>query len=55
MYGRRKIIIDEIRRRQAEGINVGAAVEGVEMLRQRGQLSLYQLYQLLNRQRQNNK
>jgi hypothetical protein len=52
MYGRRKIIIDEIRRRQAEGINVGAAVKEVELMRQRGQLSLYQLYQLLNRQRQ---
>lgn len=24
MYGRRKVIIDEIRRRQAEGINTGA-------------------------------
>jgi hypothetical protein len=46
MYGRRKMIIDEIRRRQAEGINTGAAVEEVELMRQRGRLSLYQLYQL---------
>jgi hypothetical protein len=40
MYGWRKIIIDEIRRRQAEGINVGAAVEVVDLMRQQGQLSL---------------
>jgi hypothetical protein len=52
MYGRRKIIVDEIRRRLAEGINGGAAVEEVELMRQRGQLSLYQLYELLKRQRQ---
>jgi hypothetical protein len=32
MYGRRKVIIDEIRRRQAEGINTGAAVEEVELV-----------------------
>ena len=51
MYGRRKVIIDEIRRRQAEGINTGAAVEEVELVRQRGRLSLHQLYQLLNRQK----
>ena len=48
MYGRRKVIIDEIRRRQAEGINT---VEEVELVRQRGRLSLHQLYQLLNRQK----
>jgi len=30
MYSRRKVIIDEIRRRQAEGINTGAAVEEVD-------------------------
>jgi hypothetical protein len=51
MYGRRIMIIDEIRRRQAEGINTGAAVEEVEMMRQRGRLSLYQLYQLLKWQK----
>ena len=32
MYSRRKVIIDEIRRRQAEGINAGAAVEEVELM-----------------------
>ena len=51
MYSRRKVIIDEIRRRQAEGINTGAAVEEVELMRQRGRLSLHQLHQLLNRQK----
>jgi hypothetical protein len=51
IYSRRKVIIDEIRRRQAEGINTGAAVEEVELVRQRGRLSLHQLHQLLNRQK----
>jgi len=51
MYSRRKLMTDEIRRRQAEGINTGAAVEEVELMRQRGRLSLYQVYQLLNRQK----
>jgi hypothetical protein len=51
MYGRRKVIIDEIRSRQARGITTGAAVEEVELMRQRGQLSLYRLFQLLNRQK----
>ena len=51
MYGRRKVIIDEIRGWQAKGITTGAAVEEVELIRQRGQMSLYQLYQLLNRQK----
>lgn len=51
MYGRRKVIIDEIRRRQSQGISTGAAVEEIELTRQRGLLSLYQLYQLLNRQK----
>jgi hypothetical protein len=50
MYSRRKVIIDEIRRRQAAGINTGAAVEEVELMRQRGRLSLHQLFRLLNRQ-----
>jgi hypothetical protein len=49
MYGRRKVIIDEIRRRQAEGINTGAAVKEVELVRRRGRQ--YQLFQLLNRQK----
>jgi hypothetical protein len=52
-YGRRKVVIDEIRRRQAQGISAGAAVEEVELMRQRGRLSLYQLYKLLNRQKKN--
>ncbi|KAF2194845.1 hypothetical protein K469DRAFT_686787 [Zopfia rhizophila CBS 207.26] len=51
LYGRRKIIIQEIWRRQARGINTSTAVEEVELVRQRGQLSLYQLYQVLNRQK----
>ena len=51
MYGRRKVIIDEIRSRQAKGITTGATVEEVELIRLRGQMSLYQLYQLLNRQK----
>jgi hypothetical protein len=33
MYSRRKVIIDEIRRRQADGINAGTAVEEVELMR----------------------
>ena len=37
MYSRRKIIIDEIRRRQAEGINMGAAVEDPEIQGQENQ------------------
>jgi hypothetical protein len=53
MYSRRKVIIDEMRRRrrQAEGINTGTAVEEVELMRQRGRLSLHQQHQLLNRQK----
>lgn len=51
MYGRRKVIIDEIRSRQARGITAAAAVEAVELVRQRGQLSLYRLSLLLNEQR----
>jgi Centromere DNA-binding protein complex CBF3 subunit, domain 2/Transcriptional activator of glycolytic enzymes len=50
-YGRRKVIIDEIRSRQARGTASGAAVEEVELVRQRGQMSLYQLYLMLNRQK----
>ena len=51
MYGRRKVIIDEIRGRQARGITAGAAVEAVELIQHRGQLSLYRLSQMLNKQR----
>jgi hypothetical protein len=49
LYGRRKVIIDEIRRLHATGMGIGAAVESVELIRQRGALSLYQLYLVLNR------
>ena len=51
IYSRRKVIIDKIRRRQAQGISNGTAVEEVELIRQRGQLSLYQLHKLLHRQK----
>ena len=51
MYGWRKVMIDEIRRRQAEGINAGAAVEKVELMRRRGRLSLHQPHHLLNRRK----
>ena len=44
-------MIDEIRRRQAEGINAGAAVEKVELMRRRGRLSLHQPHQFLNRRK----
>ena len=46
---RHKVIIDEIRRLHVTGMGVGAAVESVELIWQRGALSLYQLYLLLNR------
>ncbi|KAF2177559.1 hypothetical protein K469DRAFT_603001, partial [Zopfia rhizophila CBS 207.26] len=36
LYGWRKIIIQEIWRRQARGINTSTAVEEVELVRQRG-------------------
>jgi hypothetical protein len=49
MFSRRKVIIDEICSRQAQGINTLTAVEEVELVRQRAKLSLYQLYQFLNR------
>ena len=49
MFGRRKVIIDEIRARQSEGLSVAAAVEQVELVRQRGNLSLHGLYKLLNK------
>jgi len=49
MFGRRKVIIDEIRARQGTGLSVAAAVEKVELVRQRGNLSLYGLYKLLRK------
>ena len=39
MYGRRKVIIDKIRSRQAKGITAAAAVEEVELIRQRAFIS----------------
>jgi len=48
LYGRRKVIIDEIRQQHAKGMSVGAAVENVELMRQRAGISLHQLYLLLN-------
>jgi len=50
IYSQRKVII-EIWRQQATGINTGAALEEVELMRQRDRLSLRQLFRLLNRQR----
>ena len=47
MYGRRKIIINEIRRRQSNGMPIAAAVEQVELVRQRGDVSLHRLSQML--------
>jgi len=53
MYGWRKVIIHEIRSRQAKGITTATAVEEVELIRERGQMSLCQLHQLPNRQKKN--
>jgi hypothetical protein len=44
LYGRRKVIIDDIRRRQANGTGTDATVEEVELIRRRAGLSLYTLY-----------
>ena len=49
MFSRRKVIIDEIRKRQAAGTPIAVAVKEVELVRQRGKLSLYGLSNLLNR------
>jgi hypothetical protein len=46
-FCRRKVIIDEIRTRHAQGEAIPAAVEGVELVRRRAQLSLYALANLL--------
>jgi hypothetical protein len=48
LYGRRKVIIDEIRQQHTKGMSIGAAVENVELMRQRAGMSLHQLYLLLN-------
>ena len=42
-FSRRKVIIDEIRTRERRGISTQVAVEEVELIRQRGRLSLYGL------------
>lgn len=48
-FSRRKVIIDEIRTRERRGIGIQVAVEEVELIRQRGRLSLYRLWALLQR------
>jgi hypothetical protein len=49
LFSRRKVIIDEIRKRQADGKAVSVAVEEVELVRQRARVSLYGLFELLRR------
>lgn len=50
MFSRRKVIIDEIYARNHHGgISLNTAVEEVELVRIRGKLSLYGLYQLLQK------
>jgi len=49
LYGQQKIIVNEIWQQHTKGINIGAAVENVELMWQRAGLSLHQLYLLLNR------
>jgi hypothetical protein len=50
MFSRRKVIIDEIYARNHDrGISLTTAVEEVELVRTRGKLSLYGLYQLLRK------
>lgn len=51
-FSRRKVIIDEIRRRHESGhISFDAAVEEVELVRTRGKLSLHKLSELLSHAR----
>jgi hypothetical protein len=50
MFSRRKIIIDEIYARNHDrGTPLHMAVEELELVRRRGKLSLYGLYQLLQK------
>ena len=50
MFSRRKVIIDEIyRRNHEEGKSLNTAVEELELVRTRGRLSLYKLSQLLRK------
>jgi hypothetical protein len=51
MFSRRKVIIDEIYTRHHGGTSLSAAVEELELVRARGRLSLYGLYQLLRKER----
>ena len=53
-FSRRKAIIDEIRARQSAGINAAVAVEELELVRQRGKLSLHGLWKILNKNKKNN-
>ena len=48
-FSRRKVIVDEIRARQATGISLTAAVEEVELVRRRGKLSLHGLWKVLKK------
>lgn len=47
LFSRRKKIIDEIRKRQAEGKSIQTAVEEVELVRSRGRMSLHKLSEVL--------
>jgi hypothetical protein len=50
MFSRRKVIIDEIyRRNHEEGKSLNIVVEELELVRIRGRLSLYKLSQLLRK------
>jgi hypothetical protein len=51
MFSRRKVIIDEIYARNHGGTPLSAAVEELELVRTRGRLSLYGLYQLLRKEK----
>lgn len=48
-FSRRKVIVDEVRTRHAEGSSIAAAVEELELIRQRGKMSLHGLYKMLNK------
>ena len=48
LFSRRKVIIDEIYAREANGVSLETVVEEVELVRSRGKFSLYKLSQLLS-------
>jgi hypothetical protein len=48
-FCRRKVIIDEIRRRHTSGTSLVKAVEEVELIRQRGKMGLHALSQMLQK------